>query len=127
MHLWLSGVVREFGIDIKTLLYLKWITNKDLLYSTSILLNVMCQLGWEGNLGIMDIGICMAGSLCCSPETFTPLLPGYTPIQSKKFFKNGSVSKETQKRGDLCICVADSLCCTVETNNTVKQLYFSKS
>ena len=52
MHLWLSVVVREFGIDIKTLLYLKWITNKDLLYSSSILLNVMCQLGWEGNLGI---------------------------------------------------------------------------
>ena len=26
--------VREFGIDMYTLLYLKWITNKDLLYST---------------------------------------------------------------------------------------------
>ena len=25
---------REFGIDMYTLLYLKWITNKDLLYST---------------------------------------------------------------------------------------------
>ena len=29
-----EGIVREFGIDIYTLLYLKWITNKDLLYST---------------------------------------------------------------------------------------------
>ena len=29
-----SGKVREFGIDMYTLLYLKWITNKDLLYST---------------------------------------------------------------------------------------------
>ena len=28
-----GGRVREFGIDIYTLLYLKWITNKDLLYS----------------------------------------------------------------------------------------------
>ena len=28
------GTVREFGTDIYTLLYLKWITNKDLLYST---------------------------------------------------------------------------------------------
>ena len=27
-------IVREFGIDMYTLLYLKWITNKDLLYST---------------------------------------------------------------------------------------------
>ena len=25
---------REFGIDMSTLLYLKWVTNKDLLYST---------------------------------------------------------------------------------------------
>ena len=27
-------IVREFGMDRYTLLYLKWITNKDLLYST---------------------------------------------------------------------------------------------
>ena len=27
-------VVREFGIDVHTLLCLKWISNKDLLYST---------------------------------------------------------------------------------------------
>ena len=27
-------MVREFGMDVYTLLYLKWITNKDLLYST---------------------------------------------------------------------------------------------
>ena len=30
---WGEGVVREFGIDMYTLLYLKWITNKDPLYS----------------------------------------------------------------------------------------------
>ena len=30
---WREGVVREFGIDIYTLLHFKWITNKDLLYS----------------------------------------------------------------------------------------------
>ena len=29
-----EGIVREFGIDMYTLLYLKQITNKDLLYST---------------------------------------------------------------------------------------------
>ena len=29
-----EGIVREFGIDMYTLLYLKWITNEDLLYST---------------------------------------------------------------------------------------------
>ena len=27
-------IVREFGVDMYTLLYLKWIANKDLLYST---------------------------------------------------------------------------------------------
>ena len=29
-----EGIVREFGTYMYTLLYLKWITNKDLLYST---------------------------------------------------------------------------------------------
>ena len=29
-----EGIVRELGMDINTLLYLKWITNKDLRYST---------------------------------------------------------------------------------------------
>ena len=28
------GIVREFGMDMYTLLYSKWVTNKDLLYST---------------------------------------------------------------------------------------------
>ena len=28
-----EGIVREFGVDTYTLLYLKWLTNKDLLYS----------------------------------------------------------------------------------------------
>ena len=29
-----EGIAREFGMNMYTLLYLKWITNKDLLYST---------------------------------------------------------------------------------------------
>ena len=29
-----GGTVREFGLDMYTLLYLKWITNKVLVYST---------------------------------------------------------------------------------------------
>ena len=29
-----KGIVRDFGTDMYTLLYLKWITIKDLLYST---------------------------------------------------------------------------------------------
>ena len=31
---WGKGIVREFGMDRYTLLYLKWIINKDILYST---------------------------------------------------------------------------------------------
>ena len=42
----------EFGMGTHTLLYLKWITNKDLLYSKgNSTLKVMWQLGWEGRLG----------------------------------------------------------------------------
>ena len=31
---WGEGVVKEFEIDMYTLLYLKWVISKDLLYST---------------------------------------------------------------------------------------------
>ena len=41
-----EGIVKEFGMDMYTLLYLKWITNKDLLSSTGNLVNVMWQPGW---------------------------------------------------------------------------------
>ena len=37
-------IVREFGMDMYTLLYLKWITNKALLYST-------WHLGMGGEFG----------------------------------------------------------------------------
>ena len=38
----MEGIVREFGMDMYTLLCLKWITNKDLLYiAQGTLLNVM--------------------------------------------------------------------------------------
>ena len=35
----------------------------------------------------MDAYICMAESLCCSPEAITMLLISYTPIQYKRIFK----------------------------------------
>ena len=39
-------------MDVYTLLYFKWITNKDLLYSTgNSTLKVVWQLVWEGCLG----------------------------------------------------------------------------
>ena len=46
---WGVRIVREFGIDMYTLLYLKWITNQDLLYSTrnSAQRYVASWMGWE--------------------------------------------------------------------------------
>ena len=38
---WGVGIIRELEIDMYTLPYLKWKTNKDLLYSQGILLNIM--------------------------------------------------------------------------------------
>ena len=43
-----EGIVKECGTDMYTLLYLKWITNKDLLYSTwnSVHCYVPAWMGW---------------------------------------------------------------------------------
>ena len=42
-----EGIVREFGMDMYTLLYSKWITNKDLLYSIGN--SVQCYMAtWIG-------------------------------------------------------------------------------
>ena len=43
--------------------------------------------------GRMDTGICMAESLCCSPETITTVFIDYTPIQNKKVFKKSLENK----------------------------------
>ena len=42
------------------------------------------SLEGKGVWGRMDTRICIAESLCYSPETTTTLLTGYTPIQNKK-------------------------------------------
>ena len=76
-------MVGEFGMNMYTLLYLKWITNKNLLHSTRN--SAQCYVAaWMGG----EFGICMVESLCCSPETITTFLIGYTPIQKKTFLKN---------------------------------------
>ena len=82
--------VRDFGKVMYTLLYLKWITNKDLLYSTWNSVCSMLCANWmaAGVWGRMDTCICMTESLCFSPETITTLLTGCTPIHSQKFLQN---------------------------------------
>ena len=46
----------------------------------------------------MDTCICMAESLCCSPETLTTLLNGYTPIENKKFKKKNLKERSEKER-----------------------------
>ena len=81
---WRDGIVKRFGVDMYTLLYLKWITSEDLLYSTGNCLMLCRSLDGRGVWGRMDTCVCMAESLCCPPETITTLLISYVPKQNKK-------------------------------------------
>ena len=77
-----EGIVRDSGKVMYTLLYLKCITNKDLLYSTWNSTQCYVPAWMGGGLGRIHTCTCMAEVLCCSPETTTALLIGYTPIQN---------------------------------------------
>ena len=82
----MGGIVREFGMDMYTLLYLKQITNKDLPYSTWK--PGQCYVAiWMGggSRGEVDTCICMTESLRYLPETIITLLIRYTLVQNKKF------------------------------------------
>ena len=48
---WSEGIVREFEIDLYTLLYLKWIPTKTYCIRQGTLLSVIWQVGWEWGLG----------------------------------------------------------------------------
>ena len=75
---WGEGVVRDFQKVMYTLLYLTWITNKDLLYNTWN--SAHCSsLDGRGVWGRMDTHICVAEFLLCSPETVMTLLISYYP------------------------------------------------
>ena len=96
MILWFlggEGEVRDFGKAMYTLLYLKWITNKDLLCSTWN--SAQCYVpAWMGGVAWRktDTCICMAESLHCSPETTKTLLISHTPLQNKKLKKKKDLS-----------------------------------
>ena len=49
-----GGIVREFGIDMYTLLYLKWITNKDLLDSTGNSAQCYMAAWMGGEFGVVN-------------------------------------------------------------------------
>ena len=46
-----EGTVREFGMDIYTLLHSKWVINKDLLYSTRNSAQCYVAAGERGEFG----------------------------------------------------------------------------
>ena len=64
-----------------TLLYLKWITNKDLLYSTGNSTQCYGAAGMGGEFGGGWIHVYVWLSpfaVCCPPEAITMLLTSYT-------------------------------------------------
>ena len=76
----MGGRDREFGMDMQTLVYLKWITNKDLLYS--IWNSAQCYVAaWMGR---DSGGECIHVYVWRSP--FAVHL-SHTPIQIEKFKK----------------------------------------
>ena len=88
-----KGIVKEFGINMYTLLYLKWITNKDLLYSTwnSAQHYVAAWMGegfGEEQIHVYTWQSPFAVHHCWTVTTkaITILFIGYTPIQNKKLF-----------------------------------------
>ena len=87
-----EGIVRKFGMDMDTRLFLTWRTKKDLLDGRENSAQCYMAAWMRGEFGgKMDTYISMAGSLRCPSETITTLLTGYTPIQRKKccfFFFN---------------------------------------
>ena len=55
-----EGIVREFGIDMYTLLYLKWIANKELVYNTGN--SAQCYVAaWMGGEYQENGYMCMCG------------------------------------------------------------------
>ena len=92
------GIVREFGMNMFILLYLKWITNKDLLYSTGYSAQCYVAAWMGGSLG--ETGYThshthththtyTAKSFYGSPQIITTLLISYTPTQNKVKNKKG--------------------------------------
>ena len=62
-----EGIVREFGIDMYTLLYLKWIANKELVYNTGN--SAQCYVAaWMGGEYQENGYMCMCGwvALLCT-------------------------------------------------------------
>ena len=81
------------------------------------------RLHAPGIWGRMDMWICMAEFLHCSPETVATWLISYTSTQKEKVKKKKKKktprSRELGGRMDTCICVAESFRCSPEAVTTL--------
>ena len=84
-----DGILKEFGVDMYSLLHLKWIINKDLPYSTWNSAQWYVATWMRGGFAREYIHV----YVWLSPFTVHLelskhcLLIGFTPIQNKKFKK----------------------------------------
>ena len=78
------------------------------------------SLDGRGVWGTMDTCICMAESLCCSPETITTLLTGYTPIQNTKF-------KSLKKKKITCPVSYHTTCLLIPAQPLISKCDLKKS
>ena len=83
-----EGIVGEFRMDMYTLLQLKWIINKDLLYSTWNSAQCYVAAWMVGGLGGNGYIYMYGWVLCCPPETITTLFVNllYPNIKLKNIF-----------------------------------------
>ena len=81
-------IVRELGMDMKTQIYLKWIANKDLLYSSrnSAQCYMAAWMGGEFGGGWIHMYVWLS-FFAVHLKLSQALLISYTPIQNKTFFK----------------------------------------
>ena len=80
-----GGIIREFGMDVYTMLCLKQITSKRLPVWHRELCSMLCgSLDGRGVWRRMDTYVCMTESLPCSPETITTLFVNWLDPNTKK-------------------------------------------
>ena len=90
-----EGIVREFGMDMSTLLCLRWIINKDLLYNTRNSAQCFVAAWMGGQTGGEWIHVYVwLSPFNCSPETVITLIINYTPNKIKSL-------KERERKGSL--------------------------
>ena len=68
-----EGIVMDFGINMYTLLYLKWITNKVLLHSTGNSGQRYVPARWEGifaNDILMKVKVTQSCLMLCDPLNY---------------------------------------------------------